>query len=265
MEDTEERWYSFLLTWEWRFELLEKPALGRIGRTFIDDDRTSGRFILRMHELEREEPREEVVARLVAQARKRGFEVEAMAGLFQLQGALARLVEQGVLRGLGGLVVLFVGITLITSRSLRTSLAMTFCLLLVPFALFGLVGLVGMPLDIIAAPAANVALPMGIDEMIHLGYAIRRARRRGGAGDRDWAAWKRALGELWAPILASVLIVASGFALFILSRFPPTQRLGVLVSTGGVLTDAVALLVLPVVATLGWRRARGEAPRDATD
>ena len=81
-----------------------------------------------------------------------------------------------------------------------------------------------MPLDIISAPAANVALPMGIDEMIHLGYTARRMRGKA----RDvWKAWSAALSELWAPILASMLIVTAGFSLFLLSSFPPTQRLGV--------------------------------------
>jgi predicted RND superfamily exporter protein len=67
---------------------------------------------------------------------------------------------------------------------------------------------------------------MGIDEMIHLGHRVRQARKP--AGD-VWAAWKEALADMWQPILASMLIVVSGFALFLLSDSPPTQRLGVLV------------------------------------
>ena len=39
-----------------------------------------------------------------------------------------------------------------------------------------------------------------------------------------------------------MLIVVSGFALFLLSDFPPTQRLGVLVCIGAALTDIVVLL-----------------------
>jgi predicted RND superfamily exporter protein len=105
-----------------------------------------------------------------------------------------------------------------------------------------------MPLDIISAPAANVALPMGIDEMIHLGYAVRGRRR----GKDDWPAWQQALGELWRPILFSMVVVAAGFALFLLSSFPPTQRLGVLVCAGAILTDLMVLTVLPAAAT--WRR-----------
>ena len=115
-----------------------------------------------------------------------------------------------------------------------------------------LVGLLRMSLDIISAPAANVALPLGFDEMIHLSYTVRRLRSR---SQGTWAVWKDALTHLWKPIFASMLIVASGFSLFLLSAFPPTQRLGVLVCAGAILTDLVVLLVLPAI--IGWRD-RGE-------
>lgn len=123
-------------------------------------------------------------------------------------------------------------------------------LTLTPFIVFGLVGLFGMPVDIISAPAANAALPLGIDEMIHLGYSVRRLRRN---AEGRWAAWKGALAQLWGPILASMLIVTSGFALFLVSSFPPTRRLGVLVCTGAAITDLVVLVVLPAIVTFGRR------------
>jgi predicted RND superfamily exporter protein len=53
-----------------------------------------------------------------------------------------------------------------------------------------------------------------------------------------------------------MLIVSSGFALFLLSDFPPTRRLGVLVCVGAVITDLVVLIMLPAIATVGRRRAR---------
>jgi len=121
---------------------------------------------------------------------------------------------------------------------------MAICLALTPFMLFGAVGLFGMPLDIISAPAANVALPLGIDEMIHLGYRIRRRREK---GEDSWNAWRSALEELWGPILAAMLIVVCGFSLFLFSSFPPTQRLGVLACAGTAITDLVVLVDLPAI------------------
>jgi predicted RND superfamily exporter protein len=245
MAEAERPWYSFLIPWEMRLEQLESPKSGRIGRTFINEDRRRGRFILRMKEATRSRPRELVVREIEGIVRAQGFEPMLVGGLYPLQGELSELVKGSVLRGL----VAFSIIVLLVTRSLRTTFAMAVCLAVTPVTLFGLVGLFRMPVDIISAPAANVALPLGIDEMIHLGHRARHLRK---GAHSVWESWKQALAQLWAPILASMLIVASGFALFLLSSSPPTQRLGVLVCAGPVITDLVVLIMLP--ALIAYRR-----------
>jgi predicted RND superfamily exporter protein len=252
MAEADRPWYSFLFSWDKKLDRLESPKHDRIGRTFVSDDRLRGRFILRMHESARKRPREEIVNDIKATCLKVGFKPVLIAGLFQLQGELSQLVEGSILRGLGGLLALFFAIVLIVTRSLRNSIAMGICLAVTPLVVFGFVGLVRMPMDIVSAPAANVALPMGIDEMIHLGYAIRRSKT-----GNAWDAWKSSLRKLWGPILASMLIVVAGFSLFLLSNFPPTRRLGVLVCIGLAVTDLVVLIVLPAIAT--WRLSRSRA------
>lgn len=254
MAETKRPWYSFLFSWETRLDQLDKPENARVGRTFLSEDRKRGRFLLRMHEMARSRPREAIVSEIEKIVRGQGFRPVSIGGLYPLQGELSALVQGSVIRGLSGLLAGFFLIVLIVSRSLVSALAMTLCLAITPFSLFGVVGLFKMPLDIISAPAANVALPMGIDEMIHQGYTVRRAREK---GEDIWAAWKQALAELWGPILASMLIVTSGFALFLLSSFPPTRRLGVLVCIGAAITDLVVLLVLPAVVTFSHRFMKG--------
>ena len=248
MAETKRPWYSFFFSWNAKLKRLDSADAGHVGRSFISDDRRRGRFYLRMKEAARDRPRAEVIGEIEAIVRAQGFTPALVAGLYPLQGELSKLVEGSVLRGLAGLVGLFAVIVLIVTRSLRTALIMAGSLALPPLAMFGIVGLWHMPVDIISAPAANVALPMGIDEMIHLGYAVRRQ-----GGDGRWPVWQEALRRLWRPILASMLIVTAGFALFLFSEFPPTRRLGLLVCIGAALTDLVVLVILPALAA---RRSR---------
>jgi predicted RND superfamily exporter protein len=250
MEEADRPWYSFLLPWEFIFEYLESPKRDRVGSAFVTEDRRRGRFILKMRELDRARPRAVIIREIKGMVRDSGFEPALVGGLYPLEQEMSELVEGSVVRGIGGLVGLFFLIVMIVTRSFRTALAMALCLAATPFLLFGVVGLRGMPVDIISAPAANVALPLGVDEMIHLGYALRRQRGRRKA---TWEAWRSVLAELWRPVFASMLIVVSGFGLFLLSGFPPTQRLGILVCIGAAVTDLVVLLVLPAVATWDWR------------
>jgi predicted RND superfamily exporter protein len=250
MKEAARPWFSFLLPWELVFERLESPKWDRIGRTFISKDRRQGRFVLRMREVGRTQPREAIIEEIKTLVRQAGFKPSLVGGLYPLEHEMSRLVQGSVVRGIGGLLALFFVIVLIVTRSIRTALAMVLCLAATPFLLFGGVALVGMPLDIISAPAANVALPLGVDEMIHLGYRVRRQ------GSERWAVWSKALAELWRPIFCSMLIVVAGFSLFLLSSFPPTQRLGLLVCAGTAITDVVVLIVLPAVATWSWRGKR---------
>ncbi|MEM8933748.1 MAG: MMPL family transporter, partial [Acidobacteriota bacterium] len=141
--------------------------------------------------------------------------------------------------------------------SLRTSGAMLLGLLVVPLLVLGGFGWSRQPLDLISSPAANVAIALGIDSMIHLVTAVRRRRQ---AGDDVQSAWAEAIDRLWPAVLGATLILAAGFGLFALSSFPPTGRFGVAVASGTAVAAAVALLVLPTFASMGSPSTKRSEP-----
>jgi len=97
--------------------------------------------------------------------------------------------------------------------------------------------------DIITSPAANIALAIGADSMIHL---VVRARLLGrGAEVLPWA---EAVGQIGRPVLGATAIICAGFGIFGLSSFPPTQRFGLAVIIGTVTAATMALVVLPRLA-----------------
>jgi predicted RND superfamily exporter protein len=234
-------------------ELLSGPAFRGVANSFLSADRTRGTLVLRMREAERGAPRREVVERVEAALRRHGFEPEITGGLYELQGALADLVASSLLVGLGGLALLFAGIAWAVSRSLPASGAMLACLVGTPVFLFGTMGWLGLPVDFISSPAANVALGMGVDSMIHLVVAVRRLRAE---GQGEWEAWSAARGRLWRPIVGAATILALGFGLFGLSSFPPTRRFGIAVVIGLAAAAALTLVALPYVSTLTRRSRR---------
>lgn len=231
--------------------LLDSPGYERIASNFITEDRTRTLFFLRLRETAtnapevRLEPRRVVINKLRSQAQESGFEVELTGGLYELQAELGALVAQSLRRGLAGLFGLFLVIAAWVSRSLWTTLVMVVSLLTVPLLVLGLFGHLGLPVDIISSPAANVAIALGIDSMIHLVLAVRRRR---GQGDDVLTAWRAARDELWQPITGAVLILAGGFGIFAWSSFPPTGRFGVAVALGTLAAGGVALSVLPWLA-----------------
>ena len=56
-----------------------------------------------------------------------------------------------------------------------------------------------------------------------------------------------ARAEQWRGIVYSDVIIAAGFAIFVLSNFPPTQRFGLVVLTGCIIDILANLFVLPLL------------------
>jgi predicted RND superfamily exporter protein len=229
-------------------DFLSNTALRGTIASYIRPDRQQGLFFLRMHEAGRTEPRRAVIARIEERVRAQGLEPVLVGGLYEQQGQLGELIASSLRLGLGGLIALFLCIAFYVSRDARVTAAMVLSLAGIPLIVLGSFGHLGRAIDIISSPAANVALAMGVDSMIHL---MVRARRFRTAGSSRWDAWSSAQRELWQPIVGAAFIISAGFGIFSLSTFPPTQKFGLAVILGTVAAAATALLVLPYGATVG--------------
>ncbi|PYQ72099.1 MAG: hypothetical protein DMG04_18830 [Acidobacteria bacterium] len=82
-------------------------------------------------------------------------------------------------------------------------------------------------------------------------FGVRRAGRDGKTG---WSAWVSAREEQWRGIVYSDVIIAAGFAIFVLSDFPPTQRFGLVVVFGTIIDILANLFVLPLLGGAELKR-----------
>jgi len=236
--------FSFLISYEKMMEIMSQPKYARVAKSFVNENRTQAVFLVRMVEVRRDKYRLEVVDDLREIARKHGFKITLVGGIFQLEGRLAKLVADSLFTGLFWLNVLFVVIALIVARSFRGAIAMIVSLALVPLWMLGGIGWLSVPMDVISSPATNVCIGIAIDSMIHLVFGVRRALADRKSG---WDAWVAARREQWRGIVYSDVIFAVGFAIFVLSDFPPTQRFGLVVLAGCVVDLLANLFVLPLL------------------
>jgi uncharacterized protein len=243
--------FSFLFSYEKMMEMMEQPKYARVAKSFVTNDRKRAMFLLRMVEERRDKDRAAVVNDLRAICEKYGFKAELIGGIYYLQGRLARLVASSLVTGLFWLNLLFVIIAWIVARSVRGAVAMILSITLVPLCMLGGIGWFHVPMDVISAPATNVCIGIAIDSMIHLVFGVRRAQSNGKKG---WAAWVAGREEQWRGIVYSDIIIAAGFAIFVLSDFPPTQRFGAVVLAGCIIDILANLFVLPLLAGAQWKR-----------
>src|SRR5438067_12991381 len=243
--------FSFLISYEKMMELMAQPKYARVGKSFVTEDREQAVFLLRMVEERRSKYRVDVVDDLRSIARKHGFKTALVGSIYYLQGRLAQLVASSLVTGLFWLNVLFIAIAWIVARSIRGTVAMIVSLTLVPLCMLGGIGWLHVPMDVISAPATNVCIGIAIDSMIHLVFGVRRAQRDAKKG---WPAWVAGREEQWRGVVYSDVIIAAGFAIFVLSDFPPTQRFGLVVLAGCIIYILANLFVVPLPGGAQWKK-----------
>jgi uncharacterized protein len=260
MAEGKRSFFFFLYGWKRYFNKLEKPQYAQIGKSFISPDRRQGVFLIRMKELNRHKTRTAVVEEIKQIISQHHFTTSLVGGIYALEGRLSQLVASSLIYGLGRLIVIFFFIALLFSYSLWISLAVTVGITLIPVCILGGFGLWRIPLDIISAPASNVAIGIGIDAMIHMTAAFRRLRKK-----REPAAvtWDAVIKQMWEPIITSMLIMSMGFGIFFFSSFPPTRRFGLSIAIGTVIAAVTALFIFPLLAGGLRRRHKGHPPESS--
>jgi len=229
--------FGFFLSREWLLDIMEKPEYDEIAKSFVTEDRRYGLYLLRMNESNRTMSRLQIIDEIKEIALTQGLYPAIIGGMYNLQGHLSKLVTSSLVFGLGKLILIFFIIAWIICGSIRIALAVTLSITLVPLSILGLIGVYRIPLDIICAPASNIAIAMGIDSMIHMLRSYRRCQ-----------SWQEVRNQLWQPILTTMFVVSVGFAIFLFSTFPPTQRFGAAIVFGTILASLTALYVMPLFA-----------------
>lgn len=143
--------------------------------------------------------------------------------------------------------IIILGIILLIFRSLRVAFISLLPNGLPLIAGYGLVGLLGWPLEPGPAVVFTVALGIAVDDTIHVLARTAEEHRRG-CSHLD--AIRNALVHTGRPVVITSIILAAGFAVNMLSAFPNNARVGALGSFVIVIALLGDLFVLPALLTL---------------
>jgi predicted RND superfamily exporter protein len=139
----------------------------------------------------------------------------------------------------------FIAITLMFTllfRSLYLALIAIAPNLLAAGTVLGVMGWVGIPLDMMTITIAAITVGIGVDDTIHYIHRFRKEFAR----DRDYhATLYRCHASIGKAMFYTSVIIIAGFAILALSNFTPTIYFGLL--TGLAMLSALlgALLLLP--------------------
>ena len=127
-------------------------------------------------------------------------------------------------------------------RSLSLALIAIAPNLLAAGAVLGVMGLVGIPLDIMTITIAAIVVGIGVDNCIHYVYRFKREFEK----DRDYiATMYRCHGSIGRALYYTTLTVIIGFSTLTLSNFNPSIYFGLLTVLAMAAAVLGALLLLP--------------------
>lgn len=167
-----------------------------------------------------------------------------------LSKVVLRLVDRFMESQVKSLIVSMVGVWIVVSIIMGSVTLGLLCLIPLCISVavnFGLMGYLGIPLDVVTIMISGICIGIGIDYSIHL-VSRYRHELRGGMGKAD--ALLRSIGSTGRGIFFNAATLILGFGLLAFSRFGAISVFGWLVA-GTMFTSALgALIVIPAVLCL---------------
>ncbi len=191
-----------------------------------------------------------------------GYSVR-FTGSLASSAAAAEVMVHGKLRNILQIALITLAIASLLLRSLLGGFLVAMPLALTVAVNFGVMGLLGIPLDTVTSAISAMAVGIGADYAIYLLFRVREELAHGGTLED---ALGRALMTSGKAVLFVSSAIAFGYATLCLSGFAFHVQLGSLVALAMVVSSASALVLLPAVIVrfrpgFLW----GAEPADAVD
>lgn len=212
---------------------------------YFDANREEARITVRVKETSKTLRRDQLLRELSADL----AELDALSaddvrltGMLVLYNNVLQSLFRSQILTLGAVFVAILVMFWVLFRSFSLAMVALAPNLLAATLVLGIMGLVGIPLDIMTITIAAIVVGIGVDDCVHYVYRFREEFRE----DRDYlAAMYRSHGSIGRAMYYTTITIVIGFSMLTLSNFTPSIYFGVL--TVLAMTAAVlgALLLLP--------------------
>jgi uncharacterized protein len=172
-----------------------------------------------------------------------GYRVR-FTGSIASSAAAAEVMVHGKLRNIAQIAVITLVIASLLLRSWLGGVLVILPLVLTVAVNFGVMGLLGIPLDTVTSAISAMAVGIGADYAIYFLFRVREELTRGGTLED---AIGRALMTSGKAVLFVSSAIAFGYATLCLSGFAFHVQLGSLVALAMLVSSASALVLLPAV------------------
>lgn len=170
-----------------------------------------------------------------------------LAGLLVLYNNVLQSLFESQILTLGTVFVVILIMLSLLFRSIPLALIGITPTLFAASVILGLMGWLGIPLDIMTITIAAITIGIGVDNTIHYTHRfVEELRNDPDRGDY-WVAIRRTHGSVGRAIYYTSVIVTVGFAMLALSNFVPIIYFGLFTGLAMVLALVANLTLLPLL------------------
>jgi predicted RND superfamily exporter protein len=173
-----------------------------------------------------------------------------LTGMMVLYNNMLLSLYRSQILTLGAVFLMVMLMFLVLFRSVRIAVLATASNAVAAVYVLGLMGWLGIPLDLMTITIAAITVGIGVDDTIHYLHRFRTEF----AKDHDYkAAIARSHGSIGRAMYYTTVTIVLGFSILALSNFVPTMYFGVLTGLAMLAALAADLTLMPVL--LRWCRA----------
>lgn len=231
------------------YHLLDQKVVNQLVGAYLAEQPLQVRIATRIQDTTAGLNREVLMQQLNQDLQSVGLAAEdySLTNLFVLyQDILSRLFDSQIMT-LGLVYLAMAVILLLIFRSLKIALIALVPNVCTTLGILGLIGWLGIPLDIMTITIAAIAMGIAIDDTIHFVHSYLQAPAS--------AAMKSAFGHTGRAMLFTSVVIAAGFAVFGFSSFLPSVYFGLLTAAAMVIALAADLTILPALLGRFVKRA----------
>ena len=212
---------------------------------YVSVEHNQVRFSLRVRDSEKSLRRNELL-QTIRQGMTQELGVEPdrvrLAGLLLLYNNMLQSLFTSQIQTLGAVVAALMLMFLILFRSLKIALIAIFPNLLSVGTVLGVMGWVGIPLDMMTITIAAISVGIAVDDTIHYIHRFEQEYEL----DRDYlAAMHRCHASIGYAMYYTSISIIIGFSILVLSNFIPSIYFGLLTGLAMAIALVAALTLLP--------------------
>lgn len=216
-------------------------------KPYLSEDGNQLRFSIRIYESDKNLKRQQLIDtirnHLVNELGLKSEQVN-ISGMAVLYNNLLQSLFKSQILTIGAVFIAILFMFIILFRAIRLSIVTIIPNMVAASLILGLMGWMGIPLDIMTITISAISIGIGVDDSIHY---IHRFREEFAIDQDYWGAVRRSHNSIGHALYYTTVTVVLGFSILALSNFIPTIYFGLL--SGLAMTTALIanLMLLPIL------------------